>query len=130
MPDNKALTLELYATVNNEGFRALRRFMADNFVWWVAGIGDLKDSIFEFDTIMGQHLMNGSLSVKVHDIMAEGDRVAVEGESYGVLKNGTVYNNLYHVKFFFKNGKITMVKEYHDTKHANDIWGPILNSGI
>ena len=37
---------------------------------------------------------------------AEGDRVAVEAESHGELKNGKTYNNTYHFLFVFRDGKI------------------------
>ena len=53
---------------------------------------------------------------------AEGDRVAVEVESYGELTNGKVYNNLYHYLFEFDNGKIVKIREYMDTLHTKAIF--------
>ena len=54
---------------------------------------------------------------------------AVETESRAVLKNGSLYNNHYHFKFFFENGKVKTVKGYNDTKHAAEIWSPIFGGG-
>ena len=54
---------------------------------------------------------------------AEGERVAVEAESHGELNNGAIYNNHYHFLFIVRDGKITAIKEYNDTKHASDVLG-------
>lgn len=43
---------------------------------------------------------------------AEGDRVAVEAQSYGELKNGKLYENAYHFLFKLRDGKIYNVREY------------------
>jgi hypothetical protein len=45
-------------------------------------------------------------------ITAEGDRVAVEAESYGETASGKIYNNLYHFLFEVRGGKIQAVREY------------------
>ena len=50
--------------------------------------------------------------------MKRGDRVAVEAESHGDLKNGKTYNNTYHFLFVFRDGKICLTKEYNDTAYA------------
>ncbi|SHO53407.1 nuclear transport factor 2 family protein [Desulfopila aestuarii] len=53
---------------------------------------------------------------------AEGGRVAVEMESFGIKGNGTVYNNLYHFLVIMKEGKIALVKEYMDTCHVKKVF--------
>lgn len=55
-----------------------------------------------------------------HAFTAEGDRVAVETESYAEVKNGRVYNNHYHFLVIVRDGKIAQVKEYLDTSHTYD----------
>jgi ketosteroid isomerase-like protein len=62
------------------------------------------------------------LKLIVHSIIAEGDRVAVECESYGVLSgSGKVYNNTYTFQFIIRDGKIARIREYMDTEHVNDV---------
>jgi uncharacterized protein len=46
----------------------------------------------------------------------------VETESYAKLKNGRVYNNLYHFLFIVRDGKIHQVKEYLDTVHTHEVF--------
>ncbi len=53
---------------------------------------------------------------------AEGDRVALEMESYAVKRNGIVYNNFYHFLVILSNGKITSIREYLDTLHVKQVF--------
>ena len=50
---------------------------------------------------------------------AEGDRVAVEAETYGEHVSGKTYNNFFHFLLVIRDGKIQEWKEYMDTKHAS-----------
>lgn len=52
----------------------------------------------------------------------EGDRVALEMESYAVKSNGIVYNNFYHFLIVLSNGKITALREYLDTLHVKQVF--------
>ena len=65
--------------------------------------------------------IDGGLRVTPKGITAEGDRVAVEAESYAKMKNGKTYQNTYHFLFIVRDGKIQSVKEYLDTIHANAV---------
>ncbi|CAM2070797.1 Nuclear transport factor 2 family protein [Sulfidibacter corallicola] len=53
---------------------------------------------------------------------AEGDRVALEMESYGEMADGTIYNNLYHFLVTLSEGKITSLREYMDTHHVKRVF--------
>ncbi|WP_105034162.1 nuclear transport factor 2 family protein [Cryobacterium aureum] len=64
----------------------------------------------------------GALAMTPTSAIAQGDKVAVEAESFAELNNGRVYQNSYHFLFEMSEGKILRVKEYMDTKHAYDIF--------
>ncbi|HEY5856640.1 MAG TPA: nuclear transport factor 2 family protein [Aldersonia sp.] len=64
----------------------------------------------------------GALQITPTSAIAQGDRVAVEAQSYGELTNGRIYRNQYHFVFDIADGKIIHVKEYMDTKHTYDIF--------
>ena len=53
---------------------------------------------------------------------AEGDRVAVEMESYGEMTNGNVYNNFYHFLATVSNGRITALREYMETHQVKQLF--------
>jgi len=61
------------------------------------------------------------LKFTVQDMVAEGDKVAVEAESLGEHISGQTYNNQYHFLFEFRNGKLIKLKEYMDTEHVTDV---------
>jgi len=62
------------------------------------------------------------LDIKVHNVIGEGDHVAVEAESNGTHTSGKHYNNKYHWLFRMRGGKIVMIKEYMDTQLVADVF--------
>lgn len=76
-----------------------------------------KDGIADLMGVV-KEAIPGGMKLTPMGWTAEGDRVALEMESYGVKANGTVYNNLYHFLITFSGGKITSLREYMDTYHA------------
>ena len=61
------------------------------------------------------------LKFTIKALTAEGDRVAIEAESYGRHASGKTYANQYHFLMRVRDGKITEWREYMDTMHANDV---------
>ena len=58
---------------------------------------------------------------EVKGITAEGDRVAVETESFANMPGGGVYNNVYHFLITVQDSKITLVREYTDLLYAKEV---------
>ena len=61
------------------------------------------------------------LTFTVLDMVAEGDKVAVEATSEGEHVSGQTYSNEYHFLFEFHNGKLLKLKEYMDTEQVTDV---------
>lgn len=61
------------------------------------------------------------IAFTLHNLTAEGDRVAVEAESLGIHVSGKRYNNHYHFLLRFRDGKVVEMKEYMDTELVTDI---------
>ena len=76
----------------------------------------LKHGIFAVKTITkdGMHF-------KVHLALAEGQYVALFGESNGTSNKGKPYNNNYCWRFRFSNGKVSELLEFCDTHHAHEV---------
>ena len=55
------------------------------------------------------------------DMVAEGDKVAVEAVSRGEHISGQTYSNEYHFLFEFRGGKLVKLKEYMDTEQVTDV---------
>jgi ketosteroid isomerase-like protein len=99
--------------------------LTDDVQWWVPGRGTMSKAAFLDLAGTFQSLVKDRISLTVHGVTAEGDRVAVEAESHGELKNGKIYNNTYHFLFVFRDGKICLSKEYNDSAHAAWAMGTI-----
>ena len=61
------------------------------------------------------------LQFTVLDMVAEGDKVAVEAVSEGEHASGQTYSNEYHFLFEFRDGKLLRLKEYMDTEMVTDV---------
>lgn len=61
------------------------------------------------------------LSFHILDMVAEGEKVAVEATSEGLHVSGKIYSNEYHFLFKFRKGKLLHLKEYMDTERVTDV---------
>jgi ketosteroid isomerase-like protein len=66
------------------------------------------------------------LRPKILNVIAEGNKVAVEFEGNAELANGKDYCNQYCMVFTLANGKITLGHEYYCTLLADDRLLPVL----
>lgn len=126
---NKKLAVEFFARLSANDIAGALDTMTDDATWWIAGkreqlpaAGDhSKKQIARLLDTMVSQLKNG-LKMTLNSLIAEADKVAVEVESYGELRNGRVYNQEYHVLLTIREGKISEVREYLDTQHVFAIW--------
>lgn len=122
---NKGVVLGFFENFSTGKFDDALAMMRDDATWWVAGKFELSGTKTkaEFGQLVkgiGSAMPNG-LKITPKSLVAEGNNVAVEAESYGELANGKVYNNQYHFLVELADGKITAVREYLDTMHAKEI---------
>ena len=98
---------------------------ADDVVIWTPGSMPFsgthtKDGVADIKIWLTGVFPEG-LKFIVKAMTAEGDRVAVEAESYGKHVNGKIYNNHYHFLMVIRDNRIYELKEYMDTMHANEV---------
>ena len=88
-----------------------------------SGVGAMRQVIVDPMPVF----VTGGIQFTLHEMTADGDRVAAEVESYAELVNGGVYNNRYHMLFRFRDGLVVEVREYGDTLHAKEVF---VDSGV
>jgi ketosteroid isomerase-like protein len=127
--DNRLIATEFFRRYDSGNIPGVLELMADDITYWLAGKPGsnatagprTKAEMAAIFQRMGERL-EGPLRMKVKGTVAEGDKVAVEAESLGQLRNGRVYNQEYHVLFTMRGGKIAAAREYMDTAHVDAIW--------
>jgi ketosteroid isomerase-like protein len=127
--ENKAIAFRFFERFTASDIPGALETMTDDATWRIPGKKERspsaglypKDKIGRLFNRMVNALESG-LKMTVVSCIAEGDRVALEVVSSGDLKNGRKYRQEYHMLLQFRGGKISSVREYLDTQHANDIW--------
>lgn len=117
--------MEVFSTGDVEGILG---FLAEDATWWVGGTMpgiSGTHSKEEFRALTGgiaAGTKGGAITLTPLAWTVDGDRVAVETESYAELNNGRIYNNIYHFLFVLRDNKILRVKEFLDTQHTAAIF--------
>lgn len=127
---NKALAAKFFACFGRGDVAGALDLMTADATWWIGGkprlfpLAGLKSKA-EMAGILNSLVpaMKNGLQITPKSMIAEGDKVAVEAESYGELPDGRVYNNEYHFLIQVQDGKVRAVKEYLDTMHTAEIVG-------
>ena len=127
--ENKQVVSEWFARLSAGDLAGALDMLSEDATWWIAGgieqtpgSGEhTKEQARKLLSGMGRQLKDG-LRMTVHGMIAEGDRVAAEATSRGELRSGKVYANEYHFALTLRDGKITRVREYMDTKHVEATW--------
>ncbi len=98
--------------------------MAEDGTWWIGGKPELLALAGTKSKLEMTAILNGlvpvlkhGLPITIRSMIGEGDKVAVEAESYGEHPNGRIYNNEYHFLIELREDKILRVREYLDTQH-------------
>lgn len=126
---NKKLASEFFDRFSAGDIAGALDTMTDDATWWIAGKPEQlpaagvygKEKIARLFYNMAGQLKDG-LKMTVKSSIAEGDKVALEVESYGELQNGRIYNQQYHMLITIRDGKISEVREYLDTQHVFATW--------
>jgi ketosteroid isomerase-like protein len=119
---NKAIVtslLEAFATLDIDAMDAL---IAIDGIWEIPG--DVEQfplaGVMKKETLLGQlpAVFPSGIRMTPTGMTAEGDRVAVEVRSEGVMADGFLYGNRYHFLFVLRNDKVVVAREYCDTQTA------------
>ncbi|WP_216825454.1 nuclear transport factor 2 family protein [Kiloniella sp. EL199] len=129
MQENKQIIRAFLRRFSVGDVYGVLELLDEDVVWRVMGReGELpvsgemdKDGIANLMETVATVFPNG-MELTATGWTVEGDRVAVEVESYGQKDNGTIYNNLYHFLFGFADGQIVAIREYMDTLHVKTVF--------
>jgi ketosteroid isomerase-like protein len=130
---NKQLITHYFQAVNRGDGEAIRQLLHKDFVFrgmgrhpdwmrYVWGPEAFADAPRDMSTKMTKPIVMNLLGM-----IAEGERIAVQADSYGEMKNGKIYDNAYHFVFTFDDGKIKEVQEYCCTYTVFEVFGEYID---
>lgn len=131
--DNKRTIEKYFEAVNSIDENKIRSLLSDDFR---IKSKNVNPPVLRYEWGIDQFVsaprlmsarMKKPLQLRLIAMTAEGDRVAVEADSYGEMLNGSTYENAYHFLFTFKGNKIVEVLEYCCSYTAFEIFGKFLN---
>jgi ketosteroid isomerase-like protein len=106
---------------------AIRDILAPDVKIWVAAAPPKYGAILtleEYFTLVDTlgKLRSEDTPTRVTPMVAEGEHVYMQAETRIPINNGRVYNNHYVFYYRVRDGKIAVIKEYHDTLHFVDVF--------
>lgn len=119
----KIVVMDFFATFSTGDVDKIMSKLTDDASWWVSGnIAGMsgtnnKQQLGDILRAVGPMYRNGALRITPSSMIAEGNLLAVEAESFAELTSGRVYNNHYHFLIEVAGDKVCRVKEYSDTHH-------------
>jgi ketosteroid isomerase-like protein len=133
---NKQVIVAYFEAVGRFDKEAILALLADGFVFkgmgrhpdWMRyewGAEPFADAPRDMSTKMKKPIV-----MTLRGMIAEGDQVAVQADSYAEMKNGKIYDNAYHFVFTFKGGKIQEVREYCCTYTVFDVFGEYIDPAL
>lgn len=123
--DNKMLARDFLAALSRADTDWVSERYADDFRLWTAGslpfsgASDKPQALEGMPQILG--LFPEGIEFTIHDMTAEGERVAIEATSRGTTFRGDVYAQEYHFLLRVRDGKILEFREYMDTELARKV---------
>lgn len=124
---NKAIVKRFWEAFSESRFDDALALLSAEATWWVAGTTNIsgtytKQAFAELVAGVSEGT-EGGIQVTPTGMTAEDDRVSMEATSYGLMKDGKEYKNIYHFMHNVHDGKIRAVREYMDTEHVTEIFG-------
>lgn len=120
MPSNKDIAWSYYDLLNQHRTEEAIAVLHDDGSFWnvrTRASTPTRDQKEYIRSVMGDVPMQFTL----RNAVEEGDQVVLELSSHGVMDDGWVYANEYCFVISIRDGKIFDLREYLDTKHAQDM---------
>lgn len=129
---NKATAVRFFHALGAGDTATMKTLMTDDCVAIMPGTAEVCGTrdyavLMAFAEALPKITQSG-VQFEVLSVIGEADRVSCELNGRSTLINGTPYNNGYHFLVFFRDGRICMLREYLDTKLADEALAPFLRS--
>jgi len=130
--ENKQIARNLFENMSNLKFEAMLDAIAEDVRWFVLGgtyFGETmnKEQLRKSLRPVKVGVPNG-LNLKISRVIAEGDNVVVEAEGNAPTAGNKTYHNKYVWVLTIRNGKVVEGREFMDTMHVLETFGPVMRA--
>lgn len=126
----KALIDDLYATLGRGDRNHLMEILSEDVVWQMpASVPDgvlhgRERVVRELGTETVRRLFQkGTFRLKIHNVYADGNTAIVQTATRAITRDDKVYEMEYAWIYTCRDGQITYIREYLDTKRSAEILG-------
>lgn len=127
--ENKDIARTFFEAGNRGELQTCLDLFADDATWTNIGTTKLSKTFVGKQAMIDELLgplfgaLEGGITSRVDNIVAEGDFVVVESRGTARTKDGRPYDNTYCHVFTIRDGKIRAVTEYMDTELVSAVFG-------
>jgi ketosteroid isomerase-like protein len=130
--ENKQIARNLIENMSSLKMEAMLDAIAEDVRWFVLGgtyFGETmnKEQLRKSSRSVAIGVPNG-LNLKISRIIAEGNNVVVEAEGNAPTAGNKTYHNKYVWVLTIRNGKVVEGREFMDTMHVLETFGPVMRA--
>lgn len=132
LEENKQIARNLFENLSNLKFEAMLDAIAEDVRWFVLGgtyFGEtLNKKLLRKSLRTVKVGVPNGLNLKISRVIAEGDNVVVEAEGNAPTAGNKTYHNKYVWVLTIRNGKVVEGREFMDTMHVLETFGPVMRA--
>jgi len=127
--ENKQFISNMFAELSKGNGDAFLNALADDVSFTIIGSTKYSGTFKGKQELINKLLaplnaqVEGGMTITPHNLIADGDFVAMQARGKALSKNGRRYDNTYCHVFRFANGKVQEVTEYLDTELITSAFG-------
>jgi len=127
--ENKQFISNMFAELSKGNGDAFLDALADDVRFTIIGTSKYSGTFNGKQELITRLLaplnaqVEGGMAITPHNLIADGDFVAMQAHGKALSKNGHRYDNTYCHVFRFANGKVQEVTEYLDTELVTAAFG-------
>jgi uncharacterized protein len=130
--ENKQIARNLFENMSSLKTEAMLDAIAEDVRWFVLGgtyFGETlnKEQLRKSLRSVVIGVPNG-FNLKISRVIAEGDNVVVEAEGKAQTAGNKTYHNKYVWVLTIRNGKVVEGREFMDTMHVLETFGPVMRA--
>jgi uncharacterized protein len=116
---NKEIARQFFANFERGDIDAVIALFSPTAFYWIPTVRrEYAMPEFKEALLWIQSRLKDGIRFEIGPVVAEGNRVCIMAESFATTTDGKPFNNLYHVFFEIRDGKIARAREFNDTAHV------------